>query len=640
MKIPIPILKKNGQQARASEKKPKKAEPTWKWYRVTSSPFQILSEEDQAMLTGQFTQLLNMVQEGAVYVNVRSDYFEFNREMVIPVTYTNFYLGVKGNLEVPFFNPREENIPVRPSVKEEYPDHVVLDDGSLAKVYIAYNFPNQLPDGFLYEYYGVVDELYFYWKHVPQSKAIRMVNNARLRAENMVAHKPTAELQQRLAKLRDLSVMIGGSTRLLEFYLYFVIRGADDKELSEKEQIIKNIASARLIDIEAPKYVQAELYQFKTSLSHFIPFTPVKNYIDTISASTFYPFINEDLIEEGGVFLGISGSNVPVVFDVFARNNYNVVVLGEPGSGKSMTVKVFLKRFRKVKEGFGLNVLDPENEYVKVADVLGAQAIEVKPRQKLGLDPFNMITGTDESGLIDPVDLAELLSDLYYVPQELRPKFTKFVTSYSFASIFDMVDKMEQEKDTDENVKKLLSYFEGITSPPDSYVYDGEPIDLEGDVIIGLRELRNARLKALVTALITVALQGKLFSRGRQIFAVDEGWLFSEFQSVYGLLGEVARRGRKYGDVFIFSTQRPWDVYGNQEGRTILEQSATAILLRQRPTATKVLEEAFQLSKNEVGFLMTANPGQGIIRAGNYKLTIQIMPTPEELKVFSTKPSI
>lgn len=615
------------QQKEVKTKKPKQQEQ-WKWYRVTSSPFQILSEEDQDRLTGEFTQLLNMINEGAVYIYNKFDMFDYE-DMQIPVTYTNFFLGVKGNQEVPFFNPREDNIPVRPSVKEEYQDHVVLEDGSLTKVYVAYNFPNQLPDGFLYEYYGTIDELYFYWKQVPQSKAIRMITNARLRAENMAAAKPTAELQQRLQKLRDLSVTIGGSSRLLEFYLFLVVKGKDDKELSEKEQMIKNIAAARLIDIEAPKYIQKELYEFRTQLSHFIPFSLTKNYIDTISASTFYPFINEDLIEEGGLFLGISGSGAPVVFDIFARNNYNIVILGEPGSGKSMTVKVFLKRLRKIKQ-LGLNVLDPENEYVKVADVLGADAITVQSKQKLGLDPFAMI----QEGLVDATDIAELLADLYYVPNELRPKLRRLMNSTSATTIFEFIDELRENK-----IEDLLKYLEAIESPPDSYVYDGTPIDLRGDIIVGLRELRNPRLKATVSALIAISIQKKMLE-GKQILAVDEAWIFSEYPTIFNLLGEIARRGRKYGDVFIFSTQRPWDVYGTPEGRTILEQASTALLLRQRATATETLQKAYYLSKNEIDYLLTANPGQGILRAGNYKLTIQIMPTQEDLKVFSTRPSI
>lgn len=127
---------------------------------------------------------------------------------------------------------------------------------------------------------------------------------------------------------------------------------------------------------------------------------------------------------------------------------------------------------------------------------------------------------------------------------------------------------------------------------------------------------------------------------GRQLLFVDEAWIFSEYPSVLNLLQEVARRGRKYGDIFMYVTQRPWDVYNTPEGRTILEQAATAILLRQRVAATEVLQKAFNLSQAEIDYLLNANPGQGIIRAGNYKLTIQILVSQEELQKFSTSPNI
>ena len=92
--IPIPIAKKGKAKQKDQTKKAQaKVEQPWKWYKVTSTPFQILSEEDQAMLTGQFTQLLNMVQEGAIYVNVKQDIYTFTKDMQLPVSYTNFYLG-------------------------------------------------------------------------------------------------------------------------------------------------------------------------------------------------------------------------------------------------------------------------------------------------------------------------------------------------------------------------------------------------------------------------------------------------------------------------------------------------------------------------------------------------------------------
>nr|WP_011225106.1 DUF87 domain-containing protein [Sulfolobus islandicus]CAG38140.1 putative TrbE protein [Sulfolobus islandicus] len=610
-----------------------KTAETYKWYEVESSPFQLLAQEDQDRLTSNFTQLINSVNEAVIYVKNVFDFYEYENNQY-PVIITKFYFGTKEN-SPGFFNMREINenpLAKRPAVTYEYRDKLILSDGSLAKVLVAYNFPDYLPDGFLFEYYGIADEIFLKFKQVDQYKSIKMVSAARLRAESLLAgSRVTPEIERKVQKLRDLSTTIGGSARLFELYLYITIKGKTDGELLEKEKRIKEIANARLLSVDAPKYVQRELYEFRTTMTAFTSFSVEKNYVDSISASSFYPFISEDLIDENGVFLGISGSNSPVVYNPYARNNYNIVILGETGSGKSMTTKVFLRRLRK-KMNIGINGIDPENEYIKdvVAKELGITPVLIKPGQKLGLDLMKFV----REGFIDATDASELLADLYYVPQELRPRLRRLFVSSDADTIFQFVDELKENKAED-----LLKYLDAVESPPDNYVYDGIPIDISGNVVFGIKELRNQRLKVVVSSLLTLLLQRKMLS-GRQLLFVDEAWIFSEYPAVLNLLQEVARRGRKYGDIFMYVTQRPWDVYATPEGRTILEQAATAILLRQRAAATEVLQKAYNLSQAEIDYLLSANPGQGIIRAGNYKLTLQVLVTQEELEKFSTSPAI
>nr|WP_012386980.1 DUF87 domain-containing protein [Sulfolobus islandicus]ABE99654.1 putative TrbE protein [Sulfolobus islandicus] len=605
---------------------------TYKWYEVEPSPFQLLAQEDQDRLTSNFTQLLNSVNEAVIYVKNVFDFYEYENSQY-PVIITKFYFGTRENTPG-FFNMRETSDPLSktPTVTYEYPDKIILSDSSLAKVLVTYNYPDYLPDGFLFEYYGIADEIFVKFKQVDQYKAIKMVSAARLRAESLLrGNRITPEIERKVQKLRDLSTTIGGSARLFELYLYVVIKGKTDGELLEKEKRIKEIANARLLSIDVPKYIQRELYEFKTSVSAFTSFSIEKNFIDSISAGAFYPFISEDLVDEGGVFLGISGSNSPVIFNPYSRNNYNIVILGETGSGKSMTTKVFLRRLRK-KMSIGINGIDPENEYIKdvVAKELNISPVLIKPGQKLGLDLMKFV----REGFIDATDAAELIADLYYVPQELRPRLRRLFVSSDADTIFQFIDELKESKAED-----LLKYLDAVESPPDSYVYDGIPIDISGNVVFGIKELRNQRLKVVVSSLLTLLLQRKMLS-GRQLLFVDEAWIFSEYPAVLNLLQEVARRGRKYGDIFMYITQRPWDVYNTPEGRTILEQAATAILLRQRAAATEVLQKAYNLSQAEIHYLLSANPGQGIIRAGNYKLTLQILVTQEELEKFSTSPAI
>jgi ABC-type dipeptide/oligopeptide/nickel transport system ATPase component len=610
-----------------------KTEP-YRWYVVESSPFQLLAQEDQDRLVKQFTDLLNSVSEAMIYIKNIFDYYEYENTKY-PVTITKFYFGTKDKESVPgFFNMREIGDPLkdRPTVTYEYPDKVLLSDGNFAKVLVVYNYPDYLPDGYLYEYYGIVDEIFVLFRQVEQYKAIKMVSAARLRAESLLSgSRVTPEVEKKVQKLRDLSAVLGGSARLFEVYLYIIIKGKTVDELQVREKMAKDLANTRLLSVEAPKFVQRELYDLRTSISAFTTFSVDKNFIDSISAGAFYPFISEDLVDENGVFLGISGSNSPIVYNPYARNNYNIVILGETGSGKSMTTKVFLRRLRK-KMNIEINGIDPENEYVKdvVAKELNVTPILIKPGQKLGLDLMRFV----REGFIDATDAAELLADLYYVPQELRPKLRRLFVTSDADTIFQFLDRLREAKADD-----LLKYLDAIESPPDNYVYDGLPIEINGNVVFGIKELRNQRLKVIVSSLLTLLLQKKMLS-GRQLLFVDEAWIFSEYPSVLNLLQEVARRGRKYGDIFMYITQRPWDVYNTPEGRTILEQAATAILLRQRAAATEVLQKAFNLSQAEIDYLLNANPGQGIIRAGNYKLSIQILVSQEELQKFGTSPII
>jgi ABC-type dipeptide/oligopeptide/nickel transport system ATPase component len=605
---------------------------TYQWYEVEPSPFQLLSQEDQDRLTNNFAQLLNSVNEAVIYIKNVFDFYEYENNQY-PVVITKFYFGTK-ETKPGFFNMKEITDPLkdRPLITYEYPDKLMLSDGSLAKVLVVYNYPDYLPDGFLFEYYGIADEIFVKFKQVDQYKAIKMVSAARLRAESLLSgNRVTPEIERKVQKLRDLSTIIGGSAKLFEVYMYIVVRGKTDEELHEKEKKTKEIANVRLISAETPKYIQRELYEFKSSVSAFTSFSVEKNFIDSLSAQSFYPFISEDLIDEKGVFLGISGSNSPVVFNPYARNNYNIVILGETGSGKSMTTKVFLRRLRK-KLSIEINGIDPENEYVKdvVAKELNITPVLIKPGQKLGLDLMKFV----REGFIDATDAAELIADLYYVPQELRPRLRRLFVSSDADTIFQFVDELKESKADD-----LLKYLDAIGSPPDSYVYDGNSINVTGNIVFGIKELRNQRLKVVVSSLLTLLLQKKMLS-GKQLLFVDEAWIFSEYPAVLNLLQEVARRGRKYGDIFMYITQRPWDVYSTPEGRTILEQAATAILLRQRAAATEVLQKAYNLSQAEIDYLLSANPGQGIIRAGNYKLTLQILVTQEELEKFSTSPAI
>ena len=70
-----------------------------------------------------------------------------------------------------------------------------------------------------------------------------------------------------------------------------------------------------------------------------------------------------------GCFYGLADSGAPVVFDRFAHDNYNSVILARSGAGKSYLAK--LEALRLLYQGVQVFVVDPEDEYRRLCQAVG-----------------------------------------------------------------------------------------------------------------------------------------------------------------------------------------------------------------------------------------------------------------------------
>ncbi|MFD7665659.1 helicase HerA domain-containing protein [Streptomyces sp. NPDC059788] len=71
-----------------------------------------------------------------------------------------------------------------------------------------------------------------------------------------------------------------------------------------------------------------------------------------------------------GVLYGYNTASQGLVhWDRFAQDNHNAVILGRSGSGKSYLVK--LEVLRSLYRGIDAHVIDPEDEYTRLASAVG-----------------------------------------------------------------------------------------------------------------------------------------------------------------------------------------------------------------------------------------------------------------------------
>ena len=108
----------------------------------------------------------------------------------------------------------------------------------------------------------------------------------------------------------------------------------------------------------------------------------------------------------GGVLYGYNlGSRSLVFWDRFACDNYNSVILGRSGAGKSYLVK--LELLRSLYRGVEAHVIDPEDEYTRLAHAVGG-AVITPGAPGVHLNPFDLpitVRGgrrTAPPGRVDP----------------------------------------------------------------------------------------------------------------------------------------------------------------------------------------------------------------------------------------------
>lgn len=577
------------------------------WYYLEGVPFSREDTRDRYLT--DFQGIVSSTEEGTLYARFGVEKIHYQNQIYTAQRQEFF---IRTSLPPQSFSavPVESPLTMREKVVENRMRYVKLSDGSLARVFVAYRYPLVLPEGFLYSTFHLLSELAITWKKIQAQKALSLIESAMTRKSSGRGLKESMEIEN----LRQLAGAIRAGSEILDFQILFVVKGQNEEELNEKSKALILTLKTFGVSVDAPPFYQANLY----ALEPFTSFPSlIHRYTDAESFRVLFPLIKETHVDADGVFLGFSGTGDPITFNPYRRYNYLSCIIGETGSGKSMTTKILLSRLHS-KTGIPIYGVDPESEYVKVASKFGSTGIDLVEGTRLGLDPLKMG--------VEPARIADLLSDVYKIPPDLKNLLRAEIYKKKPSDVFELVEKCPSE---------LRKYLEGLLVPPDSLLFDGTPPDLSSPMIFGLRNVRSKHFKLLAASTLTLYLSSKATSKC--VLFVDEGWLFKDSPSVMAYLEDTARRGRKYGIALFFITQRVEDVASTQEGRTLLEQAATAILLREEPPGAACLRDVYKLTESETSFLTQCTPGEGILKVGEYRIRLSVAPTEEELKLFSTR---
>ncbi|MBI3380230.1 ATP-binding protein [Candidatus Gottesmanbacteria bacterium] len=460
-----------------------------------------------------------------------------------------------------------------------------------------------------------------------------------------VALDDALALQAQLAK---------GAERFFQFSLYITIPSETLEELNRISKEVESTLGSLLI---IPKHATlAQEEGFKSTLPIAVDKLDISRNMDTTSLATTFPFTTASLTANEGILYGINEHDGSlVIFDRFSLENSNSVVFGKSGGGKSFLVK--LETMRQLMFGTEVFVIDPEGEYKELTRTLEGDLIDFSFNSPVKINPFDL-SGIREEGENElGVKILSLHSLMRVIMGELSPGEDAvldraLVLTYKQKGITP--DPTTQKKEPpliedlyktllgmeEESAKRLAERLEKFVKGSLSGIFNQKSnIDLKNPLtVFNIKEL-EAELRPIAMFIILDFIWNKIKRQvKKRILVVDEAWYLMKHPDSATFLYGIAKRARKYYLGVTTITQDVEDFLSTDYGKAIITNSSLQILLKQSPAAIDKLSQVFYLSTGERHYLLAANVGEGLFFAGAAHVAIQIIASPEEYQLATTKP--
>ena len=310
---------------------------------------------------------------------------------------------------------------------------------------------------------------------------------------------------------------------------------------------------------------------------------------------------------------------------ILKRTNLNIAIIGTSGGGKSVTSKMILNRIYQKFPDSHMYVIDPMNEYGKIADYFGMENLDItNSDEKLGLDPFQILS---------PEDAADSLADVTNAPDLTRFQFQKYAgKARNIKEFYKLLPKDDAK------------YIDHLVEGPQSRIMTGEPKIATQDKLVV--SMSGGSTASQTDAMILVLLLNKIYklceelpAEKRKILVIDEAWRMFKMPKTTKYIDLIVRGGRKLNLTFVFISQRVEDISVDSAGiGKIIDNIATLILLRLQDQPAEYAKEILNLSEIEIGNIKRAAKGQALFITERHKANTQFVPTESEMKVFDTTP--
>lgn len=548
------------------------------------------------------------------------------------------------------------------------------------KVLYLDNFPNWLSSDFLAELAEINSGMLIsmHYQPVEQAVAIKTIHNMMLGIDGQIAERqkkafqsgysmdlisPDLKKQQKFA--RDLiDDMVSRDQKMFLVSFTITVFGETKEIMEENARQVMNTANNFLCSLK-PLAFQQEI-GFNSSLPLCLNLTHVSKMLTTESASIFIPYTTQELHQKDGLYYGINDtSKNMILFNRLLGENFNGLILGESGNGKSFAAKLEMMSVVLKHPNSVVYVIDPEAEYTSLAKALNGQVINLAPGSSSYLNPLDMdLLYGDET---DPVSMkTEFIISMIEIMvgngRVLTPE-EKTIISRCVQQIYrpylnalDDANRAGANITFDKDATPTLStLFNAITLQPEPAAKSianvlemyatgslatfahRTNVDLNSKFVVYNIKNLGTGTKDLGLHVCLNSIWNKMVENEQKgiftWFYIDEFYLLLQSESSANFLSSIWKRARKRLGVPTGILQNTEDLLRTDESRAILNNSSFVEMLSLKKIDRGNIKNLLSISDAQIAHITDAGFGRGLIYAGKTIVPFNNQ-IPEDTKIY------
>ena len=525
---------------------------------------------------------------------------------------------------------------------------------------------------------------------MPQNQALKAVHNQAVNISAEVIQKQQhmakegiynenmlpAALKNAQDQIQSLQDDLMNRDQKMFFSSLIVTHFAESEDqLKINSKVIKEISEKYMSSVQ-PLMMQQER-GLKSSLLLGRDDTFVRKTLTTEALGIFIPFNEANTMDKGGFYYGVNSVNKSIIVcNRCFGMNYNGLVLGASGSGKSFSAKREMSS-AILQTNADVYIIDPDGEYTPIAEAFNGTVVKIAPGNGVYINPFDLDTDTSHDNDSNPIAMkmdficgmletmmgsnavltptqksivdrcvrqiyTPYLEHLQQLP--LDPKTGKRPTidrAYcpTMQSLFDAL--LSQPQPEAQNLALIMESY--TTGTYDTFAHRTN-VDLDTRVVVydirGIgTNLMELGLKVCMNDVWNKIMENRRLGKWTW-FYIDEFHLLLNNASTAEFLKSVWKRARKWQGVPTGITQNVEDLLNSPAARAIINNSSFVYMLNQSLMDREMLKELLHLSDNDMEFVTNVDSGRGLIKTGKSVIPFEDK-FPNDTKLFqimTTKP--